>query len=84
VLGVRLLDEYLRFVASRCRPNTVLAAAYNLKVFFTVVGKKPEAVQPADVLAFVTAQRSGRSSIDRAHGVRNLTRPARQPYRPGR
>jgi integrase/recombinase XerD len=32
VLGVALLDEYLRFVASRCRPNTVLAAAYDLKV----------------------------------------------------
>jgi hypothetical protein len=32
-LGVRLLDEYLRFLAGRCRPNTVLAAAYELKVF---------------------------------------------------
>jgi Phage integrase, N-terminal SAM-like domain len=72
VLGVALLDEYLRFVASRCRPNTVLAAAYDLKVFFTVVGKQPEAVRPADVLAFVTAQRSGRSSIDGPlHAVRD-------------
>ena len=70
VLGVALLDEYLRFVASRCRPNTVLAAAYDLKVFFTVVGKQPEAVRPADVLAFVTAQRSGRSSIDGPVGAR--------------
>jgi hypothetical protein len=63
-LGVSVLDDYLRFVAGRCRPNTVLAAAYDLKVFFTVVGKHPEQVQPADVLAFVTAQRSGRPSID--------------------
>jgi Phage integrase, N-terminal SAM-like domain len=63
-LGVPLLDEYLRFLAGRCRPNTVLAAAYDLKVFFTIVGKTPEDVRPADVLAFVTAQRSGRSSID--------------------
>jgi site-specific recombinase XerD len=62
-LGVPLLDEYLRFLAGRCRPNTVLAAAYDLKVFFTVVGKHPEQVRPADVLAFVTAQRTGRSSI---------------------
>jgi hypothetical protein len=23
----------------RCRPNTVLAAAYDLKIFFAVVGK---------------------------------------------
>ena len=63
-LGVPLLDEYLRFLAGRCRPNTVLAAAFDLKVFFTVVDKQPEGVQPADVLAFVTAQRAGQPSID--------------------
>jgi site-specific recombinase XerD len=63
-LGVPLLDEYLRFLSGRCRPNTVLAAAYDLKVFFTVVGKPPAEVCPADVLAFVTAQRTGQSSID--------------------
>ena len=43
-LGVRLLDEYLAFLAGRCRPNTVLAVAYDLKVFFTVVGKPPRRV----------------------------------------
>jgi len=64
-LGVPLLDDYLRFLAGRCRPNTVLAAAYDLKVFFSVVDKQPEDVRPADVLAFVTAQRSGQPSIDR-------------------
>jgi hypothetical protein len=32
---------YLKFLAGRCRPNTVLAVAYDLKVFFTVVGKLP-------------------------------------------
>jgi hypothetical protein len=42
----------------------VLAAAFDLKVFFTVVGKEPGDVRPVDVLAFVTAQRLGRSSID--------------------
>jgi integrase/recombinase XerD len=63
-LGVPVLDDYLRFLAGRCRPNTVLAAAYDLKVFFTVVGKAPQDVQPGDVLAFVTAQRSGHPSID--------------------
>jgi site-specific recombinase XerD len=62
-LGVPLLDEYLRFLSGRCRPNTVFAAAYDLKVFFTVVGKEPRDVQPADVLAFVTAQRGGHASI---------------------
>ena len=38
-LGVPQLDAYLDFVAGRCRPNTVLAAAYDLKIFFAVVGK---------------------------------------------
>ena len=57
--GVRLLDEYLEFLAGRCRPNTVLAVAYDLKVFFTVVAKPPRRVRPADVLAFMTAQRTG-------------------------
>jgi integrase/recombinase XerD len=58
-LGVPLLDEYLEFLAGRCRPNTVLAVAYDLKVFFTVVAKSPRRVRPADVLAFMTAQRTG-------------------------
>jgi integrase/recombinase XerD len=58
-LGVPLLDEYLEFVAGRCRPNTVLAVAYDLKVFFTVVAKPPRRVRPVDVLGFMTAQRIG-------------------------
>jgi hypothetical protein len=58
-LGVGLLDEYLEFLGGRCRPNTVLAVAYDLKVFFTVVGKPPRRVRPADVLAFMTAQHTG-------------------------
>jgi hypothetical protein len=37
--GVPLADVYLEFLAGRCRPNTVLAAGYDLKVFFSVVGK---------------------------------------------
>ena len=58
-LGLLLADEYLEFLAGRCRPNTVLAVAYDLKVFFTAAGKPPEAVTTADVLAFMTAQRTG-------------------------
>ena len=61
-LGVPLLDEYLEFLSGRCRPNTVLAVAYDLKVFFTVVGRSPKRVRPADVLAFMTAQRTGHGS----------------------
>jgi integrase/recombinase XerD len=58
-LGVGLLDDYLEFVAARCRPNTVLAVAFDLKVFFTVVGKEPAAVTSSDVLAFISSQRAG-------------------------
>jgi integrase/recombinase XerD len=58
-LGVQLLDDYLDFVAARSRPNTVLATAYDLAVFFRVVDKSPTEVSTADVLAFVTSQRHG-------------------------
>src|SRR5215218_6628135 len=60
-LGMPLVDDYLEFLQGRCRPNTVLAAAYDLRVFFRVVDKPPAAVRPADVLAFITAQRTGRA-----------------------
>jgi integrase/recombinase XerD len=64
-LGVPLVDDYLQFLEGRCRPNTVLAAAYDLRVFFTVVGKAPEEVSAGDVLGFITAQRTGRA--ERTH-----------------
>ncbi len=56
--GVPLADVYLEFLGGRCRPNTV-RAAYDLTVFFAAVGKPPDHVRPADVLAFITAQRTG-------------------------
>jgi integrase/recombinase XerD len=59
-LGHRLLDDYLELVAARARPNTLLAAAWDLKVFFSVVAKDPVEVTTADVLAFITAQRAPR------------------------
>ena len=62
-LGVPLLDDYLEFLSGRCRPNTVLAVAYDLKVFFEVVGKTPKRVRPGDVLGFMTAQRTGQPSL---------------------
>jgi integrase/recombinase XerD len=58
-LGHRLVDDYLELVRARARRNTLLAAAYDLKVFFGVVGKDPLAVKSADVYAFVRAQRQG-------------------------
>jgi integrase len=62
-IGLPLADVYLEFLGGRCRPNTVLAAAYDLKVFFTAVGKPPDQVRPADVLAFITAQRTGAGRV---------------------
>jgi len=40
-IGLRIskADVHLAFLAVRCRPMTVLAAAYDLKMFFAVVGK---------------------------------------------
>jgi len=58
-LGVPQLDRYLEFLTVRSRPNTVLAVAYDLRVFFTVVSKPPHEVTSADVLGFVAAQHTG-------------------------
>jgi integrase len=71
-VGVPLADVYLEFLGGRCRPNTVLAAAYDLKVFFSVVGKPPDQVRPGDVLAFITAQRTGGAA---GHGVLQTVDP---------
>ena len=59
-LGHALLDDYLVFVAARARVNTLLAVAYDLKVFFTVIVKQPGEVTTADVLEFIQAQRAPR------------------------
>lgn len=59
-LGHAVLDDYLEFVAARARPNTLLAVAYDLKVFFTATGKEPSEVTTADVLDFIKAQRAPR------------------------
>jgi integrase/recombinase XerD len=75
-VGVPLADEYLEFLGGRCRPNTVLAATYDLRVFFTVVAKPPDQVRPADVLAFITAQRTGRAG---EHGVLQPLDPGHEP-----
>ena len=65
VVGHWLVDEFLEFAASRGRPNTVRAYAHDLKTFFAVVGKDPLEVRPADVMAFVTAQRRPRPGAEK-------------------
>ena len=57
-VGHEVVDTYLEFLAARCRPNTVLAAGFDLKVFFTEVRKDPTDVTTGDVLGFITAQRA--------------------------
>lgn len=59
-LGHPLLDDYLDMVAARARPNTVLATAFDLKVFFSVVGKTPVEVTESDVFVFIASQRQPR------------------------
>lgn len=44
-LGHPVVDDYLRFVAARVRPNTVLAVAFDLKVFFEVIARDPGEVE---------------------------------------
>jgi hypothetical protein len=56
-LGNRLVDRYLEFVAGRARPNTLRAVAFDLKAFFTVIGKDPVLVTAADVFEFLADQR---------------------------
>jgi integrase/recombinase XerD len=59
-LGHPLVDAYLEFVGARGAVNTWLATAYDLKVFFAVVGKEPAEVTSADVFGFLGAQRMPR------------------------
>ena len=60
-LGHPLVDAYLEFVGARGAVNTWLATAYDLKVFFEVIGgKEPAEVTSADVFAFLGHQRMPR------------------------
>jgi site-specific recombinase XerD len=71
-LGDPLLDRYLEFVAGRSRPNTLRAVAFDLKTFFSVVGKDPVDVEAADVFEFLAHQRGDRTVIrmsDRESGL---------------
>src|SRR5436190_16798878 len=60
-LGLSTVDDYLQFVGARCRPNTWLATAYDLLVFFSAVPKEPAEVTTVDVFTFLQSQRAPRS-----------------------
>ena len=74
-LGHPQLDRHMEFVAARSRPNTVLATASDLKLFFDFIGKEPVDVTTADVIEFhrptacASRRRKGRSSFGRRVGV---------------
>lgn len=58
--GDPLVADYLAFVAARARPNTLLAQAFDLRVFFAAVDVGVSEVTTSDVLAFITSQRQPR------------------------
>jgi site-specific recombinase XerD len=62
-IGQPLVDEYLRFVAARARRETLLATAFDLKVFFAWADKQPAAITTRDVVAFVAEQRRGNGRV---------------------
>jgi integrase/recombinase XerD len=59
-LGDPVLDDYLVFVGARASRNTWLAVVSDLKIFFEIVGKPPQAVSTSDVFDFLAVQRRPR------------------------
>jgi integrase/recombinase XerD len=57
-LGHELLDDYLTFLAGRARPNSVLAGAFDLKVFVTWAQKETDEITIRDVGCHLTLSRS--------------------------
>ena len=76
-LGHPLVDAYLEFVGARGAVNTWLATAYDLKVFFEVVGK-----EPAQVAFELTCSRSWPSSARRGWRMSCGSRMVRRDCRP--
>ena len=48
-IGLELVDDYLDLPRRRCRPNTWLNYAHDLKIFFNIVDKPVAEVSTADV-----------------------------------
>ena len=72
-LGHPMVDRYLDFVAGRSRPNTLRAVAFDLKAFFTVIGKDPLEVTPVDVFDFLAHQRGDRRVVRLSDGESGLS-----------
>lgn len=72
-LGIEVLDRYLEFVAGRCRPNTVRATAFDLKIFFEFVDKPVADVRARDVFAFIRSQRAVTAKVVALHDEQGLS-----------
>ena len=59
-LGHPLVDAVLAHIRARGRLNSWLAAAFDLKVFFTAIEREPADVTTADVFSFIQLQRRPR------------------------
>ena len=70
-LGHELVDAFLDSRGADPAPNTVRAYAHDLKVFFSVIGKDPVEVTPADVMAFVSAQHRPRPGAENVVHLRD-------------
>lgn len=56
-LGLELVDEYLDFLKCRCRPNTWLNYAHDIKIFFNIVDRPVTSITPQDIFHFIQEQR---------------------------
>ncbi len=61
-IGHEFADDYLIFLGGRARLNTVVATAFDLKVFLSWAQKEPSEVTARDIVNFVAAQRAPRVS----------------------
>jgi len=58
-LGVPEVDDYLRFLKHRCRPNTWIGYGYDLQIFLNTVQKPVLEVTPTDIFTFIQQQWDG-------------------------
>jgi len=68
-LGVAEVDEYLKFLQHRCRPNTWLSYGYDLQIFLNFIRKPLLEVTSADILAFIDSQQSAPNRQGRTNGL---------------
>lgn len=65
-VGVPEVDDYLKFLQYRCRPNSWISYGYDLQVFLNTIAGPVLEVTSADILAFVESQRSPKPGSKRS------------------